>query len=363
MSAPPIVLELEGMYSESILEDTVFANTGYTYVSARIGLDAPTSLVPEDIRQRTEGLFIFRRFLKPEDIALFPKLKVVVRMGVGYDRLDREELAARGVQVCNIPDYGTTEVADHAVALGLALRRGILLHHDLQRRGAPWQFISTPLLHRPSGPPPPPEQILADPPPPTTPRTFGILGLGRIGTAVALRARAFGWRILFFDPYLKNGVERALGVARAPSIESLFRQSHTVSIHTPLTKLTRNLVGERLLRLMPPGGVLINTGRGAIIDMDGLEAVLRDNHLAGAGLDVLPEEDNNAIRHEDAVVHPLIQAYRNHEEWLRGRMVITPHSAFFSAEAWEDIRNLSALTMKDVLVDGKETNVIPPDAE
>lgn len=136
-----------------------------------------------------------------------------------------------------------------------------------------------------------------------------------------------------------------------------------MSIHTPLTRHTRKLVSERLLRLMPPHGVIVNTARGGIVDLDGLAAVLRDGHLAGAGLDVLPEEDNNAIAQPDAAMHPLIQAYRDREQWLAGRLVVTPHSAYHSPEAWDDIRSLSAITMKEVLVDGKETNVIPHDAE
>ncbi|KZV97309.1 4-phosphoerythronate dehydrogenase [Exidia glandulosa HHB12029] len=364
--AAPIVLELEGMYDDTLVEDAVLAGTGYTFVQARISLEAPTSAVPEDIRNRTLGLFIFRRFLRAEDIALFPNLKVVVRMGVGYDRLDRVALAARGIKACNIPDYGTMEVADHAMALALSLRRGILLHHDLQRGTppAPWTTVNTPLVQRPQGSPLPVAHLLTDPPPVATPRTFGILGLGRIGTAVALRAKAFGWRVLFYDPYLPNGVDRALGISRSKSLESLFRESHILSIHTPLTHNTRKLVNERLLRLMPPKqGVLINTARGGIVDLDGLLAVLRDDHLAGAGLDVLPEEDNNDITRPDAKVHPLIEAYRAREKWLEGRFVVTPHSAFHSPESWDDIRSLSAITMKEVLVDGKETNVISPDTE
>ncbi|KAH7097461.1 phosphoglycerate dehydrogenase [Auriculariales sp. MPI-PUGE-AT-0066] len=361
MAADPVILELEGMYSEQLLEDTLFGPTGYIYHTPRLGLDLPTTDVPADIRHRTEGLFMFRRFLPAEEIALFPNLKVVVRMGVGYDRLDRITLAQRGVKVCNIPDYGTTEVADHALALALALRRGVLLHHELQRASppAPWVAVDSPLIQRPSGPTAPLTNRYAPP----RPRTFGVLGLGRIGTAAALRAKAFGWRVVFFDPYLPNGVDRSFGFVRCLTIEELFRQSDTLSLHTPLTNKTRGLVDERLLRLMPAGAVLINTSRGPVVDLDGLHAVLRDSHLAGAGLDVVPQEEGNYINQPDAVVHPLIDAYRKKEDWLVGRLVISPHSAFHSADAWEDIRSLSAETMKDVLIDGKNTNVIPPDAE
>lgn len=119
-------------------------------------------------------------------------------MGVGYDRLDRVALTKSNVTVCNVPDYGTSEVADHAFALALSLRRGILVHNDRQRASppAPWVVIDTPLVRR------------------LQRSTFGILGLGRIGTAAALRAKAFGFHVLFFDPYSPNGFDKSLDIVR-----------------------------------------------------------------------------------------------------------------------------------------------------
>src|SRR5229473_7604117 len=136
-----------------------------------------------------DGLMIMGFGVTGADLARFPKLRCIVRMGVGYDKLDRPAAAARNVLVCNVPDYGTTEVADHAIALALTLRRGILLHHELQRKDPPAQFRSfqNPLIQR------------------LGKQTFGIIGLGRIGTAVALRAKAFNFRVAFYDPYLPNG--------------------------------------------------------------------------------------------------------------------------------------------------------------
>lgn len=130
---------------------------------------------------------------------------------------------------------------------------------------------------------------------------------------------AFGFDVVFFDPHLPNGVERALG-------------------H------------------LPAGAVVVNTARGPILDLDALEAGLRSGHIAGAGLDVLPVEPP---------VQPfpsLLRAYRAKEEWLKGRLVITPHSAFHTPEAWDDIRGKSAVTMRDVLLKGLKNNVIPPEA-
>lgn len=240
----------------------------------------------------------------------------------------------------NILDYGTCEIADHAMALALSLRRAVILHHDLQRDSppAPWTYIDTPLVSR------------------IQTKTFGILGLGRIGTAVALRAKAFGWNVLVYDPYIVNGIDKALGVERVKDIRDLFRRSSTLSIHCPCTSETRGLVGYDLLSLVPQGAILINTARGEVVNLDAVEKCMKQGIITGVGLDVLPNEPIPVDGH----IHPLLQAYRNKEPWLVGRMVVTPHSAFHSSESVLDIRVKSAETMRDVLFHGKKVNVIAP---
>jgi phosphoglycerate dehydrogenase-like enzyme len=260
-------------------------------------------------------------------------------MGVGYDRVDRAWCAEHNVTVCNVPDYGTMEVADHAIALTLALRRGIVLHHEAQRRPtpAPWTQIETPMIRRLSR------------------QVFGIVGLGRIGTAVALRAKAFGCDVVFFDPLRSNGSDLAIGVRRARSLDELLAQSDVLSIHTPQTPETIDMIGARELALLPKGAVVINTARGRIIDIDALEAALRSNHISAAGLDVIPVEPP---------VDPipgLLRAYRDREPWQEGRLIITPHSAFHTPEAWDDIRRKSAETMAAALSNAPQ-NVIAPDS-
>lgn len=141
---------------------------------------------------------------------------------------------------------------------------------------------------------------------------FGILGLGRIGTAAALRAKAFGFHVLFYDPYLPNGADKAIGAERTKNIKELFRRSTILSIHCPATRETRNSVNYDLLSLLPTGAVLVNTARGEVVDLDAVERCLKENRLAGAGLDVLPVEPI------EEPAHPLIQAYRNRESWLVG---------------------------------------------
>jgi C-terminal binding protein len=332
------VLEPEGLYPDSELERRVLGP------DVRVLQGAATSSlaeVPDALCAEADGLMTMRIPVPAHQLARFPRLKVVLRMGVGYDRVDRAACAERGITVCNVPDYGTQEVAEFAVLLALALRRGLLLYHDTQRAEppAPWTVMASPLVRR--------QDV----------QTFGVLGLGRIGTAAALRARALGYDVVFHDPHLPNGIDRALGIGRARTLDELLARSDVLSIHAPLTRGTRNLVGERELRLLPRDAVVVNTARGPILDLDALERCLRDGHVAGAGLDVVPEEPPREP------LPGLLRAYRAREEWLTGRLVITPHIAFHTPEAWDDIRLKSAETMRDVLVEGLRTNVVPPESD
>ncbi len=332
------VLEPEGLYPDTGLEQEVM---GPGVRILRGAARASLAELPDALCAEADGLMTLRMAVPADQLARFPRLRVVVRMGVGYDRVDRAACAARGITVCNVPDYGTQEVAEFAVLLALALRRGLLLYHDTQRAEppAPWSVLPAPLVRRQEA------------------QTFGVLGLGRIGTAAALRAKALGYRVAFFDPFLPNGADRAIGVARCRTPDDLLRQSDVLSIHTPLTRATRGLIDERALRLLPRGAVVVNTARGPILDLDALERCLRDGHLAGAGLDVIPEEPPREP------LPALLRAYRAREPWLAGRLAITPHIAFHTPEAWDDIRLKSAETMRDVLVEGKRTNVIPPESD
>lgn len=329
------ILYAERMYADDAVEREVFG-PGATIVMR----DAATLAdVAQSDRDAVEGLMIFRIFAPGVELAKFPKLRAVVRMGVGYDRVDRAWCADHGVTVCNVPDYGTMEVADHAIALTLALRRGIVLHHEAQRRPvpAPWTQIETPMIRRLSR------------------QVFGIVGLGRIGTAVALRAKAFGFDVVFFDPLRSNGSDLAIGVRRAKSLDALLAQSDVLSLHAPQTPDTIGMIGARELALLPAGAVVINTARGRIIDLDALEAALRSGHIAAAGLDVIPVEPPMDP------IPGLLRAYRDRAPWLEGRLIITPHSAFHTPEAWADIRRKSAETMEAALGDTPQ-NVIAPES-
>jgi len=327
------ILYPERMYADDTVEREVFG-PGATIVMR----DAETLAdLDQADRDACEGLMIFRQFAPGTELAKFPRLRAIVRMGVGYDRVDRAWCAEHNVLVCNVPDYGTMEVADHAIALTLALRRALVLHHEAQRRPQPaeWTQIETPLVRRLSV------------------QRFGIVGLGRIGTAAALRAKAFGFDVVFFDPLRSNGSELAVGIRRAKTLDELLSQADVLSIHAPQTPETIDLIGARELALLPKGAIVVNTARGRIIDIDALEAAMRSGHIAGAGLDVIPVEP------PADPIPGLLRAYRDREPWQEGRLIITPHSAFHTPEAWDDIRRKSAETMAAALGNAPQNVILP----
>ena len=176
-------------------------------------------------------------------VGMLDRCRLIVRAGVGYDQIDIAACAARGIPVCNTPDYGTTDVADHAIGLMLALARGIVAYNTGLKEdiGIGWNFNAAPTVRRLSG------QVL------------GIVGLGRIGTATALRAKALGMRVVFFDPYRPTGTELALGLARVHSLEALLGAADVVSLHTPLSDETRAMIDSAAVARMKPGTLLVNT--------------------------------------------------------------------------------------------------------
>ena len=253
--------------------------------------------------------------LTAEHRSRLDRCRILVTPKVGFDNLDLAAWGELGIPVCNVPDYGTQEVADHAMALMMSLMKGITFHtRELKKdpRGL-WRPALNPFGKRLSV------------------CTFGIVGLGRIGTAAALRAKAFGMDVVFYDPYASNGSDLAIGVRRVHSLEDLFGQSDVVSLHAPLSPETEKLINADVLAASKPGLILINTARGPIIDLDALYDAMRADQVQAVGVDVLPEEPADPD-------HPLIKAWAADEEWIDHRLLITPHSAFFTPESVYDMR-------------------------
>ncbi len=290
--------------------------------------------VTDDAWARADGIVTYRGTAAV--MAALPKIQkatIVVRGGVGFDGLDLKKLGERGIAVCTVPDYGTTEVADHAIALMLALRRGLDQYDNLMRKDPQklWRYIESPCIDR-----------LRD-------RNFGVFGLGRIGLAAARRAQGFDMNVMFYDPHLPDGVELSTGYKRVKTPEELFENADTISIHCPHTDETRGAVNKGLLGRMKPKAIVINTARGPIINLDDLFEALKSNSATGAALDVLPIEPADKS-------HPLLKAYMNDEEWLRGRFMVTPHAAFYSPPGLHDLRSKAVGTVAQRLRDGSTRN-------
>jgi len=273
--------------------------------------------------------------LLPAELDAFSKVRIVVREGVGYDNLDLEGWGARGIPVCNVPDYGTTEVADHALALMLALTRGTNTYDRLLNSDAAngWSFSRAPLVRRLRG------------------ATFGVVGLGRIGLAAARRAAAFDMRVVFYDPHLSNGVELSTGYERVHSLEELMSISDVLSLHAPRSAETTGMINAATLSAAKPGLILVNTARGPLVDLDALHDAMRDGRVAGAGLDVLPAEPADRSQ-------KLIAAWAANEPWIEGRLVLSPHAAFYSPDAMKDMQRKAVECILTYVNEGRLTNCV-----
>lgn len=249
-----------------------------------------------------------------------PRVKVISRYGVGLDNVDLDAATDNGIVVTHYPQYCTSEVADHAMSLLLALNRRIVeLDHDL-RDGA-WT------RHRAAT-----TRILRGPVPAFRTLTLGIVGFGRIGQAVARRAAPFGPRILVSDPYVADDVVSGAG-AELVSMDVLLENADLVTLHCPLTPETRGIMGASQLARMKPDAALVNTARGPLIDLDALTTVLTENPAFRAAFDVVDPEPL-------AGDSPLV-ALPN--------VILTPHSAYYSIQSVETVRNETFLAAIAVL--------------
>jgi phosphoglycerate dehydrogenase-like enzyme len=299
-------------------------------------LPADQAKIAPDVWKQAAGLVCYHEVtVTGEMLDRMPNCRVVVRAGVGFDNIDLKAAGERGIAVCNTPDYGTMDVADHAIALTLAFLRGITMYNAaiIEDPVANWRFDAVPTIRRLST------------------QTFGVIGLGRIGTATALRAKALGMRVMFFDPYRPTGTELAVGVERAGSLEDLLKQSDVVSIHTPLTVETRHLISTAALAAMKPGSILVSTARGPVVDLAALLPALNAGRIAGAALDVLEIEPL-------PVDHPLMKAWRAPNSSIRNKLILTPHAAFYSPSSLIDLRRKSASTAAQFLREGHSRDCV-----
>ena len=248
-----------------------------------------------------------------DDLAALPKVRVVATPSVGFDHVDVEAATARGVWVCNVPDYCIEEMADHSIALLLALARGVVELDRSVREGG-WDHRAAGRLGR------------------LAVVRLGIVGYGRIGRAVAARALALGMDVVAFDPLLEPDAIASTGVQPA-SLEELLRSSTAVTLHAPLTPDTEHLLGARELALLPEGAYVLNVARSGLVDSEALLAALAAGRLGGVALDVLEVEPPDA-----AAPAPQVP-----------RLVVNPHAGWYSEEAEEAAPRRATEAVRDVL--------------
>ena len=277
-----------------VLVSDPIAQEGVRRLQAGAEVDVKTGLKPDALRRILGGYdaLVVRSETKVtrDVIESGRKLQVIARAGIGVDNIDLEAATARGVAVVNAPTGNTVAAAEHTIALMLAMARNVPQAHLSMKEGQ-WKrssFMGIELRNK----------------------TLGIMGLGRVGSEVARRAQGLSMRLLVYDPFVSPDYARLLQ-AEAVSLEELLEQSDFVTVHAALTEATRHMIGASQLARMKPGARLINVARGELVDDEALLKALDEGRLAGAALDVFPNEppgDTPLVRHPNVIVTPHLGA-------------------------------------------------------
>lgn len=251
-------------------------------------------------------------------IESLPDLQVIARYGIGVDHIDVEAATENNVYVTNVPDYCQDEVAGHALALIMSLTRKIVFLNQQVKEGS-WAFDDAAPIHRFSS------------------QTVGLVSYGKIARKLAGHLRAIGFTVIAYDPYIEEKADVEL-----VSLEELMKRSDVISLHAPLVKETYQMINKEMFDLAKPNAVLVNTGRGGVINEEDLVDALRTGKIAGAGLDVVENEpiDKN---------HPLL---------TMDQVILTPHVAFYSEEAMQELKRKTARNIVRVLKGEKPEYVV-----
>ena len=314
----PKILYADNDYPDVALERALFDPVGIEIVTAQCRTEDQVIAAGQGCR----GILLQYAPIGAKVVAALPELGIISRIGAGFDTIDTDACEKAGIWVANSPDYGVGEVATHALALALATVRHIVAY-DRDIRAGQWSFMSPGTMRRPAE------------------LTLGIVGLGRIGKRMAHVSRNVFKRVVAFDPHIIDGDFPAY-VERAATLADLARQADVVSLHTPLNGETRGLIDAAFFGAARCGTCLVNTSRGAVVDLGALCAALDAGTLSGVALDVLPEEP--VPRDSPLLGHP--------------RVILTPHAAFYSVEAEKELRRKAAQNIISWLATGKPEYVV-----
>ena len=282
-----------------------------------------------------DAILVWHAIITEKTLRRLKQCKIIVKYGTGYDNIDFKACLEHNIPFCNTPDYGVEEVSDTACAFILGFIRQIYLYNEKSKyiiNG--WQCHSEIPIKR------------------TSDHCIGIIGMGRMGTTVALRMKSFGMLVGFYDPFVASGYEKAIGINRFNSLNDLIKFSTIISIHTPLTATTKGLIDDNFIDQLNLGTILVNTARGKIVkNLDVLLRGLELNKISFLGLDVTPDEPPSNSEQ-------LILEWKNPDSKYFNRILINPHSAYYSTKAWYEMRSKSADNVNNVIKGGYPRNQI-----
>jgi len=299
------------------LERTLFAAAGVELSTAQCRTEDEVIAAAHDC----DAILLQYAPITERVVTSLANVGIVSRIGAGFDTIDIDACAKHGLWVGNSPDYGVGEVATHALAMALAMMRNVVAYNRDVCAGT-WHYESSGKLRR------------------ATNLTLGIIGLGRIGKRMAHVSRNIFKRVIACDPYIIDGdfpayVERG-------TLDEVLAQGDVVSLHVPLTRETRGMIDTAAFKSMKPGAYLVNTARGAVVDVDAAYAALERGTLAGVALDVLPVEP--VPSDSKLVGHP--------------RVILSPHAAFYSVESERELRRKAAQNIVTWLRTGRPDYVV-----
>ena len=289
-----------------------------------------------ELTSKTTIILVWHEVIDENFFKKYPSIKAVVRYGVGYDNIDIDYCKKNRIIVANTPDYGIDEVSDSAIAMILALLRKINSLDNLAREDSNYWLGKKLELKM---------KRLNE-------LSLGIIGLGRIGSSIANKFLPFSRNIGFYDPYIPNGYEKIFGITRYKSLENLLKVSDIVSLNTPLNNETKGMINKDFLNQMKKGAYLINLSRGPIVANNELilEKLLT-NELEGYATDVW-------INEPPLEKDKLYIAWKSNNHSLRGRIIVNPHTAYFSEEALLESRSKACVTCLDIINGNKINNRI-----
>ncbi len=297
------------------------------------------SLIPKEEQNQylnsAQGLLVWHQEIDSELLNKLHNCKIIVRYGTGFDNVDLKVSRALGIDVCNTPDYGIDEVADATCAMILNFIRQI-------------KYISNEYIKGKIEWAKPPQIELRR----TSEHKLGVIGLGRIGSSVALKMKAFGISVGFYDPYASRGIEKSYGVKRFESLVELQRNSSIITVHTPLNSQTNSLIDEKFIANLNLRTILINNSRGGLFkNLDVLLDGLKSNQISFLGLDVAPEEPPNKNNN-------FFKALEDTTSEVSSRIILTPHLSYYSEQSWPEMRYKASLNIKNSLNGSTPLNIV-----